>query len=144
MSKQVSIPKPYMPLEIQFSSTWIMDSGASNHMISSSKSFNTYSPCLGNQKIKIADRTLVSIAGRGNISISPSLTLKNVLHVPKAYWGEDFLTTTHLINRLPSKVFDFKETVNLLTQFYSHFDGFSRIALKIFRCGGVCSHSDTS
>ena len=52
-------------------------------MTNSSKSFSIYCPCPRNQKIKIVDETLVNIAGQGNISISPSLTLKNVLHYPK-------------------------------------------------------------
>ena len=76
MSKQVGIPKPYMPLEIQFTSTWIMDSRALNHMISSSKIFYTYRPSLRNQKIKIIDETFINIASQENISISLSLTFK--------------------------------------------------------------------
>ena len=47
---------------------------------------------------------------------------------------EVILIVAHLINRLPSKVRDFKDPINLLTQFYPHLDGFSQIALKIFGC----------
>ncbi|KAI5433513.1 hypothetical protein KIW84_020702 [Lathyrus oleraceus] len=35
--------------------TWIVDSGASDHMIDESTLFSSYSPCAGNEKIKIAD-----------------------------------------------------------------------------------------
>ena len=67
----------------QTSSPWIIDSGATDHMTSCSNFFSTYKSCAGNQKIKIADGSLLAIAGTGSIVISPSLTLHNVLHVPK-------------------------------------------------------------
>ncbi|KAL6328945.1 hypothetical protein AAG906_007235 [Vitis piasezkii] len=44
------------------SSPWIIDSGASDHMANSSKVFSNYIPCPGNQKIKMADGTLVTVA----------------------------------------------------------------------------------
>ncbi|RVW96476.1 Retrovirus-related Pol polyprotein from transposon RE1 [Vitis vinifera] len=47
--------------KIQFSSPWIIDSRASDHMTNSSKVFSNYIPCPGNQKIKIADGTLVTV-----------------------------------------------------------------------------------
>nr|KYP58771.1 hypothetical protein KK1_014193 [Cajanus cajan] len=47
------------------------------------KYFSTYSPCPGNKKISTADGTLITAAGQGEVQISPSMTLKNVLHVPK-------------------------------------------------------------
>ena len=37
---------------------WIIDSGASDHMIDAHHLFSTYSPCAGNLKIKIANGTL--------------------------------------------------------------------------------------
>ncbi|KAK3019106.1 hypothetical protein RJ639_003788 [Escallonia herrerae] len=37
----------------------------------------------GNEKIKIADGSLSTIVGTGSIVLSPSITLHNVLHVPK-------------------------------------------------------------
>lgn len=51
-------------------------------MAGSSYMFTTYFPCSGNHKVKIADGTLSSIAGKGSIVISSSITLHNVLHVP--------------------------------------------------------------
>ncbi|BAT99697.1 hypothetical protein VIGAN_10120400 [Vigna angularis var. angularis] len=47
------------------------------------KYFSTYSPCPSNKKISTADGTLITAAGQGEIQLSPSMTLKNVLHVPK-------------------------------------------------------------
>lgn len=57
------------------------------------------------------------------------------MNVLKMYWGEVILIVAHLINRLPSRMLDFKDPINPLTKFYPHFDCFIRIALKIF--GGV-------
>ncbi|KAE8723356.1 MORC family CW-type zinc finger protein 3 isoform 2 [Hibiscus syriacus] len=65
------------------SNPWIIDSGATDHMIGNSSIFSSYFPLSGNLKVKIADGSLTSIAGKGSIIISPSLTLLNVLHVPK-------------------------------------------------------------
>ena len=62
---------------------WIIDSGASDHMRNLSKLFQTYVPCPGNQKIRIADGSVSSIVGKGLIPISEKITLQSVLHVPK-------------------------------------------------------------
>ncbi|KAH9753027.1 protein kinase domain-containing protein [Citrus sinensis] len=61
---------------------WIIDSGATDHMTSHSKLFYSYIPCPGSQKIKIADGSLSSAAGKGSIPISTNLVLTSVLHVP--------------------------------------------------------------
>lgn len=62
--------------------SWIIDSGATDHMTGSPSLFSAYKPCAGNQKIKIADGSLSAIAGKGSIILSSTLTLHNVLHVP--------------------------------------------------------------
>ena len=69
-------------LSVSPSHTWIVDSGASDHMTGESTLFSSYSPCAGNQKIKIADGSFSTVAGIGSVVLSPLLTLKNVLHVP--------------------------------------------------------------
>ncbi|CAJ2656182.1 unnamed protein product [Trifolium pratense] len=51
-------------------------------MTGDSTLFSSYSPCAGNHKIKIADGSFSAIAGKGSVVLSPSLTLKDVLHVP--------------------------------------------------------------
>ncbi|KAK9102894.1 hypothetical protein Sjap_020148 [Stephania japonica] len=61
---------------------WIVDSGASDHMTSSSNLFHTYVPCSSHEKIRIADGSYTLIAGKGTINLSKTLTLKSV-HVPK-------------------------------------------------------------
>ena len=44
--------------------------------------FSSYSPCAGNQKVKIENGSFEIVAGKGKIIISHFLTLKDVLHVP--------------------------------------------------------------
>lgn len=61
---------------------WIIDSGASDHMTDSHHLFSTYTPCAGNIKVKIADGSLSTVAGKWSIQISKSITLNSVLHVP--------------------------------------------------------------
>ncbi|KAG6470011.1 hypothetical protein ZIOFF_070951 [Zingiber officinale] len=59
---------------------WILDSGATDHMTSISQYFSSYTPSAGNQKIKIADGSFATVAGKGLVPISQSITLKDVLH----------------------------------------------------------------
>ncbi|KAJ9679118.1 hypothetical protein PVL29_021141 [Vitis rotundifolia] len=44
--------------------------------------FSTYSSCVDNLKVEIADGTLSPVASKGSIHISESITLNPVLHVP--------------------------------------------------------------
>ena len=62
---------------------WILDSGATDHMTPLPTHFSTYSPCPSNKKISIADGSLITVAGQGNVQISPTTILENVLHIPK-------------------------------------------------------------
>lgn len=68
---------------ITSSAPWIIDLGASDHMTNSFKLFQSYTPCLGNKKFKIAYGSFSPIAGKCLIQISEKLSLKSVLHVPK-------------------------------------------------------------
>lgn len=52
-------------------------------MTSHSNLYTSYNPCSGRQKVKIADGTLSSVAGKGCIPISKNLSLDYALHVPK-------------------------------------------------------------
>ncbi|KAH7672012.1 RNA-directed DNA polymerase protein [Dioscorea alata] len=62
---------------------WIVDSGATDHMTFLASSFLTYTPCPSTQKIVVADSSLITVAGVGDIQLTSSILLKNVLHVPK-------------------------------------------------------------
>ena len=52
-------------------------------MTNSSKHFVSYSPCPSNRKIIVADGSIMTVAGQGDVSINSTLVLRNVLHVPK-------------------------------------------------------------
>lgn len=65
--------------------TWVLDSKATDHMTCYSNQFLSYTPCSSHKKITIADRSSTTVAGQGDIYISDSLMLKNVLHVPKLF-----------------------------------------------------------
>lgn len=61
------------------SAPWIIDSGASDHMTNSLHLFETYSPCPGNKKVRIANGNFSPIARKGLIKISEGIDLKFVM-----------------------------------------------------------------
>ena len=67
--------------EDYFSSAWVIDSGATDHMTSFSHWFSSYNLYLGNRKINVADGTLAIVAGQGTKNLSPTLSLKSILHI---------------------------------------------------------------
>jgi hypothetical protein len=54
--------------------------------------------------------------------------------VRKHYWGEAVLTSTYLINRIPSRVIGFKSPLNYLSEFFLKNNFYSKIPPRIFRC----------
>ena len=66
-----------------YSTPWIIDSGASDHMTSFSNLFHNYNPCSSNEQIRIADGSYSTIVGKGLVNLSKTISLKSVLHVPK-------------------------------------------------------------
>ena len=62
--------------------SWIIDSGATDHMIGCYKILSSYSPCACDKKVKIADGSLLAIAGMGTIKLTSLITLLDVLYVP--------------------------------------------------------------
>ena len=65
------------------SKAWIVNSKASDHMTSASHLFKSYSPSSRNEKVRIANGSFSSIAGKGLVKISKKIDLKSVLYVPK-------------------------------------------------------------
>ncbi|XP_059599280.1 retrovirus-related Pol polyprotein from transposon RE2 isoform X2 [Vitis vinifera] len=65
------------------SSGWIIDSGASDHMTGDISVLHDCSPCHENYKVRIADGSLSTLTGIGRVIISETLTLNQVLLVPK-------------------------------------------------------------
>ena len=68
-----------------YDDSWIIDSGATDHITSKYQLFHTYTPSPSNKKIAVANGSLVTVAGFRDIYITPTLILKNVLHVPKFF-----------------------------------------------------------
>ena len=61
---------------------WVIDSGASKHVIGISSSFKTYTPHSYSKTIQTIDGTSQPIHGVGSIECTPFLCLSSVLHVP--------------------------------------------------------------
>jgi hypothetical protein len=64
------------------------------------------------------------------LEVTRSLILDT--HIPKSYWGDDLLTTTYLINRMPSRVLNFKTPLEVLSPPFSTSNS---VSPKVF---GLC------
>ncbi|GMP92340.1 hypothetical protein CsSME_00042602 [Camellia sinensis var. sinensis] len=71
---------PASALSTLSSPSWIIDSGATDHMTGASSLFYSYSPCSGRDKVRVADGTLSSVSGKGSVHCSSLLSLSSVLH----------------------------------------------------------------
>jgi len=55
--------------------------------------------------------------------------------VPNSYWGEAVLTATYLINRLPSKLLNFKTPLSVFLEAFPHYSrALNNISPKVFGC----------
>lgn len=63
--------------------SWIIASRASHHITGMSSFFTSYSINFGNDKVRIADGSLSSMARHGDIPVTRDLCLSSVLHIPK-------------------------------------------------------------
>lgn len=61
---------------------WIVDTGASDHMTSEVKMFDSYLPLAGGRSIQTATGSSSPIVGTGTVYLSDKLHLDSVLHVP--------------------------------------------------------------
>ena len=64
------------------------------------------------------------------------------MHVPKYLWGDAVLTTTYLINRMPTKVLNIRTPLNHFKEFFPTARLFSSLPIKVFGCI-VYVHSPT-
>ena len=66
-----------------YEDSWVIDSGATDHMTPKSQLFHTYTSSPSNKKIVVANGSLDTVIGFGDLYTTPTLILKNVFHVPK-------------------------------------------------------------
>ena len=64
------------PVQDNSHKSWIIDSGATNHMTRASNLFTSYTP------VRVADGSMVPNTGRGSIRCTKTLSFSPVLHVP--------------------------------------------------------------
>ena len=55
-------------------------------------------------------------------------------NVPKHFWGEAFLTTAYLINRMPCRTLNYQIHCQVLLQSYPNSKLISSIPIKVFGC----------
>ena len=80
---QSGIPQSFSLISIDGKNPWILDSGATYHLSSSSEHFVSYISCNRNEKIRIVDGFLALIVGKGQIFLFDKFSLHNVLHVSR-------------------------------------------------------------
>ncbi|KAK8931024.1 hypothetical protein KSP39_PZI016079 [Platanthera zijinensis] len=65
---------------------WLADSGASDHLTSSSGILHSYHPHCGSS-ITVADGSTVPIVGFGSCNVTPDMPLSSVAHVPQSAYN---------------------------------------------------------
>ena len=55
-------------------------------------------------------------------------------NVPNYLWGEAILTTTHLINRIPLKILNFKTSLHIFINFFSNSRIPFGLLIRLFGC----------
>lgn len=71
-----------LPLSDLFCDPWIIDSGASNHMIGRHLLLIYFIPYSSSKTLTIANGSKLLVLGMGSVILSPSLYLDNVLFIP--------------------------------------------------------------
>ncbi|TYK02486.1 Beta-galactosidase [Cucumis melo var. makuwa] len=64
---QSGMPQSLGLISVDGKNPWILDLGATNHLISSLEHFISYALCVGNEKTRIVDDFLVPITSKGQI-----------------------------------------------------------------------------
>ena len=67
------------------SRAWILDAGATDHMTSSEKCFESYEILAPGKNVQTVDGTLLPVVGFGSMKMQPIGTIINVLNVPKLF-----------------------------------------------------------
>ncbi|BAT78054.1 hypothetical protein VIGAN_02068800, partial [Vigna angularis var. angularis] len=90
--------------------SWVIDSGASDHISGNTSLFSTLSLQEKPHFITLANGSKTCSKGVGQVSLSPSLTLKSVLFVPNCPFN--LISLSQLTKMLPCSItFDSKSFV---------------------------------
>ena len=65
----------------KYSSSWIIDSGASSHMTRDATLLNEYNQCTNNSTVRIVDWSSSQVKGIGLSRLSRDMILNSILHV---------------------------------------------------------------
>ena len=84
------------------SPSWIIDSGASSHMTTTSSLLSSYYPTPSHPPVTIADGRPCLVQGRGTTHVTPSLSLHQILYVPG--FPVNLLSISAITRALPYKV----------------------------------------
>ena len=85
LSKIFSIISPQSTVHKNHHTSWILDSGATDHMTPIADLFTSYTPCSTNKNVQTADGTLLAVSGIGTLNLDPIGKLEHVLHVPQLF-----------------------------------------------------------
>jgi hypothetical protein len=102
------------------SRTWIVDSGASQHVTGVVGEFSSYTCLVVPENIQTADGTTRPVVGKGIVKCTDSVTLTKVLHAPS--FPVNLLSISAIIREqkciatfdIPKMVFQEKGTVRIL------------------------------
>ena len=80
------------------SSTWAIDSGATDHMTSNSSLFTTFQPNPSTSTVTLADGSTSCVLGLGTMHHTPLITLTSVLSLPQLSFNLIVGKLTHTLN----------------------------------------------
>lgn len=88
---------------------WVTDFGATDHTVGMSNLFSSLSPVSYGQ-VKLGNGSFTNIAGKGTITVSSTLNLSSMLHVP--HLSSNLLSVSALTKTLNCSVTFFLLTVS--------------------------------
>ncbi|KAA0035083.1 reverse transcriptase [Cucumis melo var. makuwa] len=128
------MPKSLGLISVDGKNPWTLHLGATDHLTCSLKHFislkGNCSPnlvCL-HSSTKWSGRT----KNRHLVEVARSLMLSTSL--PSYLWGDAILTTTHLINKMPSRILHLQTPLDCLKESYPSTRLVSEVPLRVFGC----------
>lgn len=102
--------------EVQNIKSWIVDSGASDHMTGDITQLENYKSCSAGTMVRIADGSSSAVAGIGSVFISDDIRLDSVLFVPKLDFNllsiSKFTKDMNCIAKLTENTCEFQDLIS--------------------------------